>query len=58
MQDWDRLAMVGVGLLVSIGPGIQGYKFWRRRRYRAAAGTAVLIVAAVAVPVLLAMLTV
>jgi hypothetical protein len=57
VQDWDRLVMIAVGVLVSIYTGYQGRSFWRRRQYLALAGIGVLILGAIAVPVVLALFT-
>lgn len=54
MQDWDRLAMLVVGAAVSIYAGLDGWKLWKRRKYLAAAGTGVLILAAIGLPAALA----
>lgn len=56
MQDWDRLVMIGLGLLVAAYTGRDAYRYWRRRRLRAVAGIGLLMVATVLVPVLLALL--
>lgn len=55
MQEWDRLAMLGVGLLVSLYTGRDGWRLWRRGKYLAVAGVAVLILAAIGLPIALAL---
>lgn len=55
MQDWDRLAMIVLGLLVSIQPMRDGWTFVKKRQYMAALGVGILIGAAVGLPVILAM---
>ncbi len=55
MQEWDRLAMIGVGVLVSLYTGWQGRPYWKRRQFLPLAGLGILIVAAIAVPVALAL---
>lgn len=56
MQQWDRLVMIGVGVVVSICTGRRAWPYWQRRRYRAVAGFTLLILGAVGVPVLLAVI--
>lgn len=55
MQDWDRLAMLGVGLIVSVYTGWDGYKLWKRGKRLAVVGVALLILTAVGVPAALAL---
>lgn len=55
MQDGDRLAMLGVGVLVCIYAGIDGYKLWRKRKYLAVPGVGILILGALGVPIALAL---
>ncbi len=55
MQNWDRLAMLVVGALVSLYAGIDGYRWWRKGRKLAVIGVALLILAALAVPLALAL---
>ncbi|HYG56572.1 MAG TPA: hypothetical protein VD902_00690 [Symbiobacteriaceae bacterium] len=56
MQEWDRVAMIAVGLLVSCHTAYHGWKFWKKRRYLAVAGTVLLVLSAVGVPIALAVL--
>lgn len=53
MQDWDRLAMILVGFLVSLYTGWAGWKFWRKRNLLAVAGVIFLILSAIGLPVIL-----
>lgn len=55
MQDWDRWAMVGVGVLVSLYAARDALPLWRKRKYLAVTGIGILAVGAVGVPVLLAL---
>jgi hypothetical protein len=55
MQDWDRLVMLGVGVLVSIYTGYQGRTFWTQRKWLPLAGVGVLILASLLVPLALAL---
>lgn len=55
MQDWDRLAMVGIGALVSAYTALEGWRLWKKRKFLAVAGVILLIAAATGTPILLAL---
>lgn len=57
MQDWDRWVMVGVGVLVSGYTVYQAWPLWRKRKYLALAGVGVLVLAAIATPLALMLLS-
>lgn len=57
MQEWDRVAMLFVGLGVAGYTLYQGWQLWRQANRKAAVGAAVLAVATVGVPAVLALLT-
>ncbi|HYF94481.1 MAG TPA: hypothetical protein VD969_19855 [Symbiobacteriaceae bacterium] len=56
MQDWDRVMMMLLGGGVSVYTGYQGWRYWQQANRKAAAGAAVLSVAAVGVPLALSLL--
>lgn len=47
--------MIAVGVLVSLYAGYDGWKFYRKRKYLAVAGVVLLIMAAIGVPLALAL---
>lgn len=55
MQDWDRMVMIGVGVLISLYTARDGWRLWKKSRYLAVAGVVLLILAAIGVPVALAL---
>lgn len=54
MQDWDRMVMIAVGVLVSLWTGRDGWRLWRKANYLGVVGVGLLILAAIGVPVALA----
>jgi hypothetical protein len=57
MQDWDRMAMIGVGVLVSIYTGWQSRQLWRRRKVLPLVGIGLLMMIAVGLPTVLSFLS-
>lgn len=56
MQNWDRMAMIGVGALISLFTARDGWRLWQKANYLGAAGVVLLILAAIGVPLALAFL--
>jgi hydrogenase/urease accessory protein HupE len=57
MQDWDRIAMVGVGLLVSIYTGWQSRQLWKKRKVLPLVGVGLLMLIAVGLPTVLSLVS-
>lgn len=55
MQDWDRLVMIGVGVLVGVYTMYQARQPWKKKNWLAVWGLGLLTGAAVVVPIVLAM---
>lgn len=53
MQDWDRPAIMAVGLAVSIFIWFDGYRYWKQRRLLPVAGVVILTLIALGVPIAL-----
>lgn len=55
MQDWDRPAILAVGLIITVIIWLDGYRYWKRRRLRSVAGVFLLSLMALGVPLALAL---
>jgi len=53
-MQWDRIVMMVVGLVASLFTGYFARRDWRKGRYLAVAGALVAMLAAIAVPAVLA----
>lgn len=51
--EWDRVATLAVSLGAAVPPGLEGYRLWKRRRYLAVAGIAVVILLVLGAPFVL-----
>lgn len=55
MQDWDRPAIMAVGLAITVIIWFDGYRYWKQRRFRPVAGVILLTLIALGVPLALAL---
>ena len=53
MLEWDRYAIIGVGLFVVLYTCWDARKLWKRRRYLALVGVALLVLGTLGVPLAL-----
>ena len=55
MQEWDRLVMIVIGAGVSIWTAREGWRLWKAGNTTGAVGVLLLILTALAVPLVLAL---
>lgn len=55
MQEWDRLVMIAIGAGVAIWTGKQGWPLWKAGNTTGVVGVLLLILSAIAVPLVLAL---